>query len=548
LWKSEDRGQTWITWTHNLTDSSVPVMAFHPTDPLKLYVGTRDGNTFRSTDGGESWQFMGQACHSIGNLTVNPFIPDELWALKPYGGGGGAHGQGLSKYESGSWTPVFTTPVYSFVASRNISGTMWIGTAWDGSLKSTDGGHTWLPFGNLPRGKVIGLAVDPTDSKIVYLGAGGRGVYKTTDDGATFYPVNNGLAGIVPMAMAVAPTSPSTVYAVAHEVGTFKTNNGGGSWLQLPNENTWLATVGVDPITPTRVYLATGGEYVDISDDGGYNWHRAVLSAPVQYQDCAVENQAMLVNAGLPGHLVMGVGFLSAGEGGYIAGGIYTSTDYGESWTYVDVGHPISAVVSLAHDPLSPTVIYAGTGASNSAIGIGTINGELLKSSDGGNTWQPGPAGLDEYFFESMAVEPGPLHRVFACCGDAGVYVSTDGGMSWTPATSSSPYRLSELLFAPGDPPTLYGGTDIGLYRSIDGAQSWQQAAGTLGAVNVRALALGEAQDRVILYVSTAGGMVSGGATRAQSLASGETLVSAGVYRYMIRQLYVYLPVVFKGQ
>jgi hypothetical protein len=41
--------------------------------------------------------------------------------------------------------------------------------------------------------------------------------------------------------------------------------------------------------------------------------------------------------------------------------------------------------------------------------------------------------------------------------------------------------------------------------------------------------------------------MVSGGATQAQSLASGETLVSAGVYRYTIRQLYVYLPVIFKS-
>ena len=90
LWKSEDRGQTWITWTHNLTDSRVTGMAFHPTNPLKLYLGTYYGNTFRSDDGGESWQFMGQASHQV-NLTINPFIPDELWANKPFGGGGYGH-------------------------------------------------------------------------------------------------------------------------------------------------------------------------------------------------------------------------------------------------------------------------------------------------------------------------------------------------------------------------------------------------------------------------------------------------------------------------
>jgi photosystem II stability/assembly factor-like uncharacterized protein len=489
---------------------------------------------------------MGQASHQVSNLTINPFIPDELWANKPFGGGG--YGQGLSRYKSGSWTPVFTTPVYAFVVSRNISGTMWIGTAWDGSLKSTDGGHTWLPFGNLPRGNVISLAVDPKDSNIVYMGAGGRGVYKTTDDGATSYPVNNGLAGIVPAAMAVMPGNPSAVYAVETGVGTFKTNNGGGAWLQLPNETTFLATVGVDPITPTRVYLATGGESVDISDEGGYNWHRAVLSAPVQYQDCAVENQAMIVNAGLPGHLVMGVGFLPGGDASdYIAGGIYTSTDYGESWAYVDVGHPISAVVSLAYDPLSPTVIYAGTGAyyPENAIGYG----ELLKSRDGGNTWQSSSTGLPRNEVSQIAVEPGPAHRVFVTVD--GLYVSTNGGASWA-AASSPPARTGgrSFVFAPGDPPILYGGTDSGLYRSTDGAQSWQPAAGTLGAVNVRALAVGAAQDRAILYVSTAGGMVSSGAAQAQSLASGETLVNAGVYRYTTRPLNrrVYLPVILKGQ
>jgi hypothetical protein len=48
LWKSEDRGQTWITWTHDLTDSRITGMAFDPTDSLKMYVGTYHGNTFRS--------------------------------------------------------------------------------------------------------------------------------------------------------------------------------------------------------------------------------------------------------------------------------------------------------------------------------------------------------------------------------------------------------------------------------------------------------------------------------------------------------------------
>jgi hypothetical protein len=43
--------------------------------------------------------------------------------------------------------------------------------------------------------------------------------------------------------------------------------------------------------------------------------------------------------------------------------------------------------------------------------------------------------------------------------------------------------------------------------------------------------------DRVIIYIGTSGGMMSGGAVEAQSQASDATLVSAGVHRYLMRQL-----------
>jgi hypothetical protein len=54
--------------------------------------------------------------------------------------------------------------------------------------------------------------------------------------------------------------------------------------------------------------------------------------------------------------------------------------------------------------------------------------------------------------------------------------------------------------------------------------------------------------DRVILYVGTSGGVVSGGTARAWTETSGETLVSAGVYRHTTRLLAhrLYLPLVLK--
>jgi len=127
----------------------------------------------------------------------------------------------------------------------------------------------------------------------------------------------------------------------------------------------------------------------------------------------------------------------------------------------------------------------------------------------------------------------------------------TNGGSTWTGANSPVPPGgvVQHLVFASGES-VLYAGTTYGLYRTWDGAQSWEQMPGVLGTANVHALAIVTATGRMIVYAATSGGMVSGGAAQAQSLASGETLVSAGVYRYTTRPLNrrVYLPVIFKGQ
>jgi len=72
--------------------------------------------------------------------------------------------------------------------------------------------------------------------------------------------------------------------------------------------------------------------------------------------------------------------------------------------------------------------------------------------------------------------------------------------------------------------------------------------AGALAHSNIGSMAVATTTDRVIIYVGTSGGMVSG-AAQMESQATSDTLVSAGVYRYTTRLLNqrVYLPVILKG-
>jgi photosystem II stability/assembly factor-like uncharacterized protein len=178
----------------------------------------------------------------------------------------------------------------------------------------------------------------------------------------------------------------------------------------------------------------------------------------------------------------------------------------------------------------------------------------LYKSTDSGVTWESIGEGQMDGEPLDIQIEPG-THRVFVTIdGLLPLYVSADGGATWTPTADGGGQHVNEILFVPsvtpGGPPVLYDAAFQGLYRSTDGAQSWSRAAGVLGQVPVYSLAVVTTSDRVILYAGTTGGYVQDDTARMLGPASSDgALVSAGVYRYTTRRRTdrAYLPVVLKA-
>jgi len=535
FFKSDDYGQTWVTKTNGLTDTQVMALAFHPTDALTMYAGTRNGNVFRSTNSGDSWEFMGELDYFVNQLAVNPFGAHELWAVSNFFG----HPGHLWKYVSASWLQVSPdgpeNAVNAIAFDRNISGTIWAGSR--DVFTSTDGGMTWMPLGAMSTGGALALAVDPTDSRVVYRGDCGNGIYKTTDDGATWRQINHGLSGIIPIRMATVPGDPSTVYAMAEYEDIFKTTNGGGAWFRLRSSGEGAGPV-VDPFTHTRIYVPTDGNIVSISEDGGIHWRSVFIKLPPQYATCCWSALSSMIATGRPGHLVMGTSFgRTGGVYNLFAGVIYTSTDFGETWSYVNMSQEISPVIALAYDPLDPMVIYAGTGDPERP-GSG-----IWKSIDGGATWFQ--SGLSGRSVSGIAVDHRDSQTIYAIAGC--LWISHDAGQTWSPVVSQ--FCASKLLYVPTTPSVLYMYDWRGMVRSTDGGQHWEAPAGALAHSNIGSMAVATTTDRVIIYVGTGGSVASSGAAQALSQASGETLVSAGVYRQTMRlpDHWVYLPIIFKS-
>ena len=122
---------------------------------------------------------------------------------------------------------------------------------------------------------------------------------------------------------------------------------------------------------------------------------------------------------------------------GGVGGGVWKSTNVGETWEPILDEQPIASIGALAVSPSDPNIIYVGTGEadfrSNLTYGIG-----VFKSTDAGKTWTH--IGLkDSRHISRIAVDPkNPQHIVVAAMGSAygagperGVFLSTDGGATW---------------------------------------------------------------------------------------------------------------------
>jgi len=118
-------------------------------------------------------------------------------------------------------------------------------------------------------------------------------------------------------------------------------------------------------------------------------------------------------------------------------GGVWKSTDFGQTWNPIFDDQPTGSIGALAIAPSDPNVIYVGSGEGLRRPDLSTGDG-IYKSTDAGRTWQH--LGLcDGQQIGAILVDPHDPNRVFvAVLGhpygpnqERGVFRSLDGGRTW---------------------------------------------------------------------------------------------------------------------
>lgn len=155
------------------------------------------------------------------------------------------------------------------------------------------------------------------------------------------------------------------------------------------------------------------------------------------------------------------------------SGGLWKTTDEGNSWVPLTDDQPVLGVSAIAINPVNTDIIYIGTGDKdaddNYSIGV-------LKSTDGGTTWNT--TGLDWTIYQNRTIAKLLIHPtnpdILLAATTDGLYKTEDAGVSWVKTLSGD---IDDMEFKPGDPETVYAITRK-FYKSTDGGNNFTETTG----------------------------------------------------------------------
>lgn len=346
-------------------------------------------------------------------------------------------------------------------------------------LKSTNSGDSWTYFNLisvLPVGySVINLVIDPGNSQTLFaIGAEGFSngkVVATFDGGATWENRNGNLPTGIPYNSLT--ISGQNIFLAGGQLfggqimGVYKTADEGVSWQEISGSfpNQVSNAILIDPANPDKMYVATEGDGIYYTINGGTSWNYSTSGAG--------DNGAARCLAFKPGNTdVIYAGFLSLA--------ICKSTNGGQAWDYANNGIATLLTNDIEVDVTNPSRMLVGFEAENS--------GGCYLSNDGGTNWLlvtglPGTRYSQVTFGSDGAMyawSNGPTS-----VAQEGLYKSTDGGVTWNNMGPNVGDLFETQIFglttSETDPGLIFiGGNNFGvngwasvIHRSTDGGQSW---------------------------------------------------------------------------
>jgi len=375
---------------------------------------------------------------------------------------------GLKWREIGPWRGGRVTAVTGVPGNDRL---YYMGATGGGVWKTENAGISWKNISDdyFNVGTIGAIGVAESDVNVIYVGTGeapirgvttshGDGMYKSTDAGATWTHIGLPDAGQIARVI-VHPKDPELVYVAvqgqiwgpSEERGVYRSRNGGSTWeavLQV-NEETGATDLSMDPTNPRILYAAmwehgrkpwfvkSGGTAGGIfkSTNGGDSWEKLGGGLPEMIGKIGLD-----VSASQPSRVYAIV------EAELDKGGLFRSDDYGESWTLMNGDRILWSRAwyynHLKADPLDENTVYV-------------LNAAFMKSIDGGVTFEKKSTPHGDH--QDHWINP-HNNRNMINGNDGGATVTFDGGDSWSSIMNQPTAQFYRVITDNQVPYRIYGG------------------------------------------------------------------------------------------
>ncbi len=489
LWISRDSGKTWDQNQDNVIMNSgneIPTyskLVASENDASNVYAVTssyeeknEDGSiaywygTLKSSDAGKSWKWVWKGGGGSGQYTVkdgeDALNLKDAWVQKAFGG------EYIRLIDVG-------------VAPDN--GDVAIVTDWYRAMKTMDGGDTWTSIYSIGQADgsytstgldvttTYGVHFDPFDKDHIAISYTDIGYHHSYNGGKSWIRSTNGIPaewhntcyGIV-----FDPEVKDKIWSVWSGVHDFPrgkmtrdpkwkkrgkggvavSTDGGKSWTPIVEGmgfNTPSASIVLDinsPVDNRILYVAAYGKGVYKSNDGGKTWelrNKGINGSLAAFElTIQPDGTLFLITSAIPQYKNE-----KTGRDVYM-GAVYKSIDGADTWQKLNLGEKVGFPNGLAYDPGNPERLYLGSWAD---IYLSDLVGKLATENGGENV-----------LFDL----------------DGGIFMSEDGGESWTSIFNKDHYVYDVTLDA-AHPGRVYCNTfDQGAYRSDDYGRSWSKLKG----------------------------------------------------------------------
>lgn len=325
------------------------------------------------------------------------------------------------------------------------------------------------------------------DAQTYYMGATGGGVWKTTDAGITWQNISDGFFNTTGIgAISVAKSDRNILYVgtgespvrgvkTSHGDGVYKSMDAGKTWTHMGlKETRHISRIFVHPENPDLVYVAAQGNPwgpneergMYRSKNGGETWEKILyVNEDSGIVDLTVseENPRIMMATSWEFNRKPWV-VVSGGPGSRV----YKTTDGGDTWKEINEGLPeLKGKMGIAMAASDHNIVY---------IAIDALDGKggVYRSTDGGDSFMQvsddGRTHARAWYYLHIYVDPNDANNVYVLNG--GLMKSIDGGKTYD--TIRAPHVDHHALwFNPEDSSNFINGNDGGANITFNGGETW---------------------------------------------------------------------------